>query len=306
MKVGRQTEHEAMTRHQLFERVPIAMARGKKVRCQWLDEMKEGAHGPFVRSRLVAMEVAHGVRFDTCAGTAPLKCIKIIILRATSIKNTRGGHSRVLTLHDISVAFWHAQLLEDELIAMYPPRVEAEAGYMWQMKRAMYGTRRASRLFQEHMKGVLKEAGYAALKVCHQVYHCFETDPMAAIHVGDIIAEGEPEKLHRLDEVLGRLVVVKVLDRVGPRVGEHGQYLKRHIVYINGQGFEWLEDPKHLAAIIRNRSKVGANSPGRAMTSGKAIQKRWTSWKRWKESCISKIQASAFTCPVEDSTFSSV
>ena len=40
VKVGRQTEHDAMTRHQLFERVPIAMARGKKVRCQWLDEMK--------------------------------------------------------------------------------------------------------------------------------------------------------------------------------------------------------------------------------------------------------------------------
>ena len=51
----------------------------------------------------------------------------------------------------------------------------------------------------------------------------------------------------------------------GPRAAEHGQYLKRHIVYINGQGFEWLEDPKHLAAIIRNRSKVAAkpqSSPG--------------------------------------------
>ena len=40
---------------------------------------------------------------------------------------------------------------------------------------------------------------------------------------------------------------------------------KRHIAYIEGQGFEWLEDPKHLAAIITNRSKVGAkpqNSQG--------------------------------------------
>ena len=32
------------------------------------------------------------------------------------------------------------------------------------IKRAMYGTRRASRLFLEHMKGDLKEAGYAALQ----------------------------------------------------------------------------------------------------------------------------------------------
>ena len=88
---------------------------------------------------------------------------------------------------------------------------------------------------------------------------------MAAIHGDDIIAQGEPEKLDRLDEVLKQLVVVKVLDRVRPRAAEHGQYMKRHIEYINGQGFEWLEDPKHLAAIIRNRSKVGAkpqSSPG--------------------------------------------
>ena len=253
-----------MIRHQLFERVPIAMARGKKVRCQRLDEMNEGVRGPFVRSGLVAMEVAHGVRFDAFAGTALLKCIKIITSSAASIKNTRGGDSRVLALYDISGAFWHALLPEDEPIAMYPPRGEEEAGYMWQVKRAMYGTRRASRLFQEHMKGVLKEAGYAALKVCHQVYHCLETDSMAAIRGDDIIAEGEPEKLDRV-EVLKQVVVFKVLDRVGPRAAEHGEYLKRHIVYINGQGFEWLEDPKHLAAIIRNSSKVGAkpqSSPG--------------------------------------------
>ena len=30
VKVGRQTECEAMIRHQLFERVPIALARGKR------------------------------------------------------------------------------------------------------------------------------------------------------------------------------------------------------------------------------------------------------------------------------------
>ena len=113
-----------------------------------------------------------------------------------------------------------------------------------------------SRLFQEHMKGVLKEAGYAALRVCQQVYYCQEVDSLAAIHGDDIIAEGEPKDLDRLDDVLKKLVVVKVLDRVGPGAAELGHYLKRHIPYIVGQGFEWLEDPKRIAAIVRNRSKI--------------------------------------------------
>ena len=41
--------------------------------------------------------------------------------------------------------------------------------------------------------GVLGEIGSAELRVCHQVYHCLETDTMAAIHGDDITTEGEPE-----------------------------------------------------------------------------------------------------------------
>ena len=176
VKVGRQTEHDAMTRHQLFERVPIAMARSKKVRCQWHDEMKEGASGSFVSSRLVAMPMVYD------------------LIHSLALHLSNASRSSSHALYDISVALWHALLPEDEPIAMYPPRGEEEAGYIWQVKRAMCETRRASRLFQEHMKEVVKEAGYAALKVCHQVYHCLETDSMAAIHCDDIVAEGEPEK----------------------------------------------------------------------------------------------------------------
>ena len=79
---------------------------------------------------------------------------------------------------------------------------------------------------------------------------------MAAISGDDIIAEGEPEKLSRLDEVVEQLVGVKVLDRIGPGAVEHGRYLKRHIV---------VGRSEHFAAIIRNRSKTGAklqSSPG--------------------------------------------
>ena len=81
---------------------------------------------------------------------------------------------------------------------------------MWQVKRAMYGTRRASHLFQEHMKGVLKGVGYAALRVCQQVYHCLEVDSMAAIHGDDVIEGGVPKDMDRLAEVLKKLVVVIV------------------------------------------------------------------------------------------------
>ena len=219
-----------------------------------------------MRSRLVAMEVAPMV-YDLIHSLA----LHLSNASRSSSQGLRQSRTReedthvCFAPHDISVAFWHALLPVDEPIAMYPPRGEEEAGYMWQMKRAMCGTRRASRLFQDHMKGVLKEAGYAAHKVCHQVYHCLESDSMVAIHGDDTIAEGEPEKLDRLDEVLKQLVVVKVLDIVGLGAAEHGQYLKRHIVHINGQRFEWLEYPKHLAAVgAKPQSCPGSKDLGRS------------------------------------------
>ena len=59
------------------------------------------------------------------------------------------------------------------------------------------------------MKWVLGVAGDATLKVCHQVYYCLDATRWLQSTAGDIIAEGEPEELNRLDEVLKRLVVVK-------------------------------------------------------------------------------------------------
>ena len=125
VKVGRQTEHDAMTRHQLFERVPIARARDERG-SKWT-----------IRAQPTC-----------CDGSGSWCTIRYIRWHCTSqmhqyyhLKSCthERRHSRVLALYDISVAFWHAQLPEDEPIAMYPPRGEEEAGYMWQMKRAMYG-----------------------------------------------------------------------------------------------------------------------------------------------------------------------
>ena len=78
------------------------------------------------------------------------------------------------------------------------------------------------------MKEIPGEADYATLKACLQEKYYLEADSMAAVHCDDIIAESEPEKLNRLEEVLKRLVVVEVLDRIGPVLEEaHRLHRKR-------------------------------------------------------------------------------
>eukprot|EP00974_Lingulodinium_polyedra_P054667 5259350-Lingulodinium_polyedra.AAC.1 len=40
------------------------------------------------------------------------------------------------------------------------------------------------------------------------------------------------------------------------------RYLKRRITYIEGEGFEWLEDPRHVEKVLENRGKAGCKPVG--------------------------------------------
>ena len=84
VKVGQQTEHNAMIRHQLFKRVPIAKARGKKVRCQWLDEMIHSL--ALLLSRVSKSSSSRELRrFRTCEDNTHV-CLHCMILACTAAR----------------------------------------------------------------------------------------------------------------------------------------------------------------------------------------------------------------------------
>ena len=64
--------------------------------------------------------------------------------------------------------------------------IDSEEGQAAHVASSEVEQSRVWRRKKENVEGVLKETGYAALKVCHQVYHCLETDSMVAIH-SDVI-----------------------------------------------------------------------------------------------------------------------
>ena len=70
------------------------------------------------------------------------------VLCKTSVELRR--RSRLCSLHDVSVAFYHA-LLDDDIWVDLPKGEEDEHGVVWQLKKTLYGTRRASLLFQEYV-----------------------------------------------------------------------------------------------------------------------------------------------------------
>ena len=70
VEAGRARERNLMQEFGVYERVRSIDALGKRVRSKWLDDYKIGEDGVrFVRSRLVAQEIAWDARSDTFAGT---------------------------------------------------------------------------------------------------------------------------------------------------------------------------------------------------------------------------------------------
>jgi hypothetical protein len=90
---------------------------------------------------------------DIFAATPPLKAARLGLALTVSL-----GSDFLACLYDVSVALHHATL--DELVHIIPPKGEEEDGYVRQLRWALYGSRRASFLFQPYVMDTMKEAGF--------------------------------------------------------------------------------------------------------------------------------------------------
>ena len=124
-----------------------------------------------------------------------------------------GAWSGLMALYDVSVAFCHAVL--DENIYIVPPKGEDAPGIGWQLRKALYGTRRASFLFQNYVMEVLVGAGFVRIRTTVQVFWQPVRKILCLCHGDDFGAGGEKEQLDWLDVLLNGAFLLKILPRVG-------------------------------------------------------------------------------------------
>ncbi len=87
----------------------------------------------------------------------------------------------------MTVALHHSLL--DELVHIITPKGEEEEdGFAWQLRRALYGARRASFLFQQYAMGTTQEAGFVRPGVICQVFLRPERRIFVIVHGDDFVA----------------------------------------------------------------------------------------------------------------------
>ena len=255
---GRLRELRQMNNHHVYDYVPLAeIPKGQRIEtARWLDDLNPAAEDPeAVRSR-----VDDQMARDECfQGTPPLKAVRAIISLASS-KQPLGR--RIIGLWDARVAFFHA--LMDEPTVVMPPKQLRRHGYLLVLRRALYGTRQASRLFGQLVADVLRDPGLIALKCIPNVYHHPQRDIDLVAHGDDFMADAEDHQLDLLEKILDDAIELKKVGRIGPGQQSSGHMLKREIRW-NPEGFSWEADrsliPKLLEGLGLEKAK-GAPTPG--------------------------------------------
>ena len=115
------------------------------------------------------------------------------------------------------------------------PRGVCKPGYVALLRRALYGTRQASLLWQKAVDRVLKELDFVHLVVVPCTYFHEAWDMALTYHGSDFTWESEPDCLDMLDKGLARYFDVKRLCRIGPLFQAEERLLKRYIALMEAR-----------------------------------------------------------------------
>jgi hypothetical protein len=163
---GRQREMDSIYRHDVREDVLNREAVGVlRVKGDWVEDNR----GDVVCSRFVVKQIARDYRDDVSQSTPALLVFRMMLAFTSSkcpLLNT--GSNFFIAIWDISVAFMHATI--DELIFVHPPKDLVQPGFCWKLKRAMNGTRRATRQWADTVTEVLVSSDSIASKVFAMVF----------------------------------------------------------------------------------------------------------------------------------------
>ena len=181
-------------------------------------------------SRFVAKQVAYEQRDDVSQTTPALLIFRLLLSIAVTIAPIFGS-AVVLSVWDISVAFFHAVM--DELVYVHPPRDMVHPGWCWKLRKSMCGTRRASRLWAGYVRRVMEDDGSETITVFFIVFVNPSKRYIVAVWGDDFAFAVASEMLPHLTELLERNFECRLIGNIGP-----GMSLKV-VKLLNGQ-LAWL------------------------------------------------------------------
>ena len=146
VKAGMDEEFASLSRLQVYEAVGLGQIPigAKVIPTKWVLVRKSADR---VRARLVLRDFRDGAYgTELYAATPALSSMRLLLALASSRLNA--GEAITLTTADVSAAFLNAEVPEADMVYASPPAdAKEQPGRVWRLRKALYGYRRAPRLW---------------------------------------------------------------------------------------------------------------------------------------------------------------
>ena len=163
---------------------------GKTISIKWVITNKGNEEHPIAKARLVAREFnTGGKRGELFAGKPGLMAMRITIYRVMT--KCDDGARRSIRVADVKTAFLYGDARRSLYVELPPGDALAASGrYVCKLERAMYGTRDAPMIWQDHLRRTLLDMKFKE-SVSHPGVFQHETqDIFICVHVDDLLRTG--------------------------------------------------------------------------------------------------------------------
>ena len=236
---------------------------GKMISIKWVITNTGTEENPIAKACLEAREFNTGDNTgELFAGTPGLMVMRTVISRA--ITTRQDGEKRSIMVADVKTAFLYGEARRSLYVELPPEDPLAASGrYVGKLERAMYGTRDAPMIWQDHLRKTLigkkfKESVTHPGVFQHETRHLF-----MCVHVDDLLFTGVRDDLMWL-----KFQLSKEYELETKMMGDDEDMVKT-AVYL-GRTLEWRENGlgvrpsrRHVRSLLRELGMEACRSVSR-------------------------------------------
>ena len=175
------------------------------------------------------------------------------MLAASSHDRNNDPESNHITISiDVQTASLHADVDQDlfteppEPDEWYDARLKEDE--VWRLNKALYGYRKAPKLWHQHLVNVLESLNYHPLLTDPSCFRNDETNTNIFVHVDDGLMFGPKSEVLKLVELLSKQVLMIITGRM-EKTGDKFYFLGR-VIERTARGYSVEANPKHIRNVI--------------------------------------------------------
>ena len=248
---GRQKELNSLQEMGAMTVVKRSEAVGKRaVQTRWVDREKDRR----VKSRLVLKDYnqcQERTQPEMFSPTPSTLSLKTMLAASSHDRNSDPESDHITIAIDVHTGFLHADVDQD-LFAEPDPDEWYDAGLggdeVWKLNKALYGYRKAPKLWHKHLVSILESLNYHPLLTDPSCFRNDETNKEMFIHVYDGLLFGPKNEVLKLVELLPKQVLLRIsrrMEKLGGKLFFLGRVTER-----TARGYSVEANPKYIRNVM--------------------------------------------------------